>query len=83
MIDFIEAIKVLTNYAEFTIVDGDLDTIVFHTKVDKVPTLDEINAKVEELKAEATAKEATEATAKAALLARLGITADEAKLLLA
>ena len=37
----------------------------------------------EELKAEADAKTEADATAKAALLEKLGITADEAKLLLA
>jgi len=78
----IEAIKVLTNYAEFTIFDGDLENINYHTDVQNKPTIAEILAKAEELQNDRLTQIENNLHAKADLLAKLGITEDEAKLLL-
>jgi hypothetical protein len=48
----------------------------------EAPTQSEIDAAIEQVKAEEAQAEITKATAKAALLSKLGITAEEARLLL-
>lgn len=82
MIHEIEAVKVLTNYAEFTILDGDLEHIDYHTDVANKPSVAQIKAKVIELEAEAAGVVAANNKAKTDLLAKLGITSDEAAILL-
>jgi hypothetical protein len=54
----------------------------FKDKSIVVPTEAEINATVEQIKADEITETAAKATAKAALLAQLGITEEQAKLLL-
>jgi hypothetical protein len=76
------AIQLLRPTAEFSFIEQDYSTVVF-TKLDgNPPTQAEVDAAIEQVKAdEITAKAKGEAD-KAALLAKLGITADEARLLL-
>jgi hypothetical protein len=58
------------------------DTLTVFTKDANAPTMSEIDAKVLELQEQAEQAKIAKATDKAALLSKLGITADEAKLLL-
>lgn len=76
------AIASLKPTAEFTFNDADYSTIEWIKLDGKAPTQAEIDAAIEQIKADEIALAAQKATEKAALLARLGITADEAKLLL-
>ena len=76
------AIKKIRPTAEFVIIDNDYSTIVWHQLDGEAPTQAEINAAIIELQADEEAQAETQAAARAALLDRLGITADEAKLLL-
>lgn len=78
-----QAIYALKPDAEYTHSDNDYSTIQW-IKIDgDAPTQAEINAKIEEIKAKEITDKATREAAKAELLARLRITAEEAKLLLA
>lgn len=74
----VKAIKSLMGDAEWSISDDDLSTLVIHTQGVSAPTEAEVKAEIKRLADEEAAKPA----AKAALLERLGITEDEAKLLL-
>jgi hypothetical protein len=77
-----QAIYALKTDAEYTYSNNDYSTIQW-IKLDGVaPTQAEIDAKIEEIKAKEITDKAAKATAKAELLAKLGITAEEAKLLL-
>ena len=68
-----KAIRHLKPTAEFSLIDGNYDTIKWDVLEGKAPTKAEIASATEEIKAN---------EAKAALLERLGITAEEAALLL-
>jgi hypothetical protein len=75
------AIKSLRPSCEFTLQNDDYATIEFHVLEGDAPTQSEIDAEITRLKkAESDAAKA-ETKAKAALLDRLGITAEEAALL--
>ena len=76
------AIKKLRPTAQFSYSDDDYSTIEWDVLEGDAPTKAEIDAAIKEIKAEEKANEAKAATDKAALLAKLGISADEAKLLL-
>ena len=76
------AIQKLLPTAEFVIRENDYSTIEWHVLEGDAPTQAEINTAIVEIKAEEKAAETKAAADKAALLAKLGITADEAKLLL-
>jgi len=76
------AIKSLRPEAEFSIVGGDYSTIKWDVLEGDAPTQKEVDAAITALDKAEASKETASATAKAALLDRLGITADEAKLLL-
>jgi hypothetical protein len=76
-----EALKALQPDAEFSTYENDT-VIVWNDDSIINPTPEEIEAKIEELKAAETNAATEKAAAKAALLDRLGITADEAALLL-
>jgi hypothetical protein len=78
-----EAIIKLRPNSEFTYSDRDYSTINWIVLKGEAPTQAEINAAIEQIKADEIAEAQTKAQAKTALLERLGITADEAKLLLA
>ena len=77
-----KAIYKLHPEAEFSFIEEDYATIKWDKLKGNAPTQSEIDAAIEQIKAdEITAKAKGEAD-KAALLAKLGITADEARLLL-
>jgi hypothetical protein len=76
------AIKKLKPNSEFSYQDEDYSTIKWDILDGTAPTQVEINAAIEQIKAEEAQAAATKATAKAALLAQLGITEEQAKLLL-
>lgn len=76
-----ELVKVLTSLmpeVEWSISNDDLSTLIIHTEGITAPTQQQINDEIERLASEETAK----AEAKAALLARLGLTSEEAQLIL-
>jgi hypothetical protein len=78
----VDAIQLIDPKAEFIIEGDDYSTIKWNNLTGDAPTKAEIDAAIAEIKADEIAAE-TKATAdKAALLAKLGITADEARLLL-
>jgi hypothetical protein len=76
------AIKNLRPSAEFSFIDNDYSTIKWDVLEGNAPTQDEIDVEINRIKA----TEVTDAQAKAAqrqaLLTRLGITTEEAQLLL-
>lgn len=76
------AIQRLRPTAEFSYSDNDYSTIQWDVLEGEAPTQSEIDAAIEEIKAEELATKAKAATDRTALLARLGITAEEAALLL-
>jgi hypothetical protein len=77
-----QAIRRLRPTAEFSYSDNDYSTIQWDVLEGDAPTKAEIDAAIKAIEAEEKTNEAKAATDKAALLAKLGITADEAKLLL-
>jgi len=81
--ELINAIYYLCPTAEFSFNNTDLDSIVWNHPKKDFPTKEEILEAIEPAKAKAQADLDAKATLKAALLNRLGITEDEAKLLLA
>ena len=78
MISFIDAIVELRPNAQFVCVGNTLEGLTFDDPTIKKPTQKEVDATIKALEA----KEAAKSDAKAALLERLGITAEEAALLL-
>jgi hypothetical protein len=78
----VEAIFKLRPNSEFVIHDNDYSTIEWFVLEGTAPTKAEIDAAIKQIKAEEVTEAAAKATEKTALLARLGLTADEAKLLL-
>ena len=77
-----KAIKKLKPTAEFSFSDNDYSTIKWDLLEGDAPTQADIDAAVKQVKADEAKAEASKAEAKAALLNRLGITAEEAQLLL-
>lgn len=77
-----DAIKSLRPSAEFSYFEDDYSTVQWHVLEGKAPTQTEINAEIAKIKAAEENEASVKAEAKAALLERLGITEDEAKLLL-
>jgi hypothetical protein len=78
----IKAINKLKPNAEFSITDNDYSTIKWDVLEGKAPTQAEIDAAIKEVKADEIAEAKNKAASKSALLDKLGITDDEAKLLL-
>lgn len=76
------AILSLRPGSEFAITENDYSTIEWHILEGKAPTQAQVTAEIEKIKADEIKAEADRLTSKAELLARLGITEDEAKLLL-
>jgi hypothetical protein len=76
------AIRLLKPTAEFSIVDSNYSTVKWDVLQGDAPTQAELDAAVEQVKADEITEATTKAAQKAALLDRLGITEDEAKLLL-
>lgn len=77
-----KAIRHLDPASEFTISEDDLDTLVFIKLTGDEPTHKQITDTIAIVKALESQKKIDAANEKAALLAKLGITEDEAKLLL-
>ena len=78
----VKAIQSLRPDSAFVIMNDDYSTIVWNTLKGKAPTSAEIDAEIERLKTKEIADQSSQQIAKTALLERLGITADEARLLL-
>ena len=78
----IAAIQKLKPNAEFSFTDDDYSTIKWDILDGNAPTQTQIDDAVEQVKADEIAQAEAKAKAKAALLTRLGITAEEAQLLL-
>jgi hypothetical protein len=76
------AIHNLRPGAEFRFDDADYSTIEWVVLDGKAPTQAEIDAEIEAIKAKDIQDEEARQQRKAAVLARLGLTEDEAKLLL-
>jgi hypothetical protein len=77
-----QAIKELSPDSEFSFSSDDISTLSWHNTKALRPTDEEILARCEVVIANIATEAETKSAAKAALLDRLGITADEAKLLL-
>lgn len=77
-----EAIQSLRPGAEFSYTNDDYSTINWIVLEGKAPTLAEVNKEIEKIKKLEIEEPIQRAAAKAALLERLGITAEEAALLL-
>jgi hypothetical protein len=77
-----EALQSLRPGAEFSYTNDDYSTINWVVLEGKAPTLAEVNKEIERIKKLEIEEPALKAAAKAALLERLGITAEEASLLL-
>jgi hypothetical protein len=78
-----KAIHKLKPNSEFIYTDRDYSTINWINLEGDAPTQAEIDEAIEQVKADEIAEGKAKAAQKAAILERLGITADEAKLLLA
>jgi hypothetical protein len=76
------AIKKLKPLAEFSYTDDNYLTIQWDVLDGDAPTQAQIDSEIVKIKADEITAETKAAADKAALLAKLGITADEAKLLL-
>jgi hypothetical protein len=77
-----DAIRKLKPGSEFSFTDDDYSTIKWDVLEGSAPTKLEIDAAIIAIKKNELLDAETKAAAKAALLKRLGITEDEAKLLL-
>jgi hypothetical protein len=78
----VDAIRLLKPTAEFSFTNNDYSTIKWDVLEGDAPTQVEIDAAIEQIKADETTQAATKAAQRQALLTRLGITEDEARLLL-
>ena len=78
-----KAIHKLKPNSEFSFNDDDYSTINWIVLEGNAPTQAEIEDAIEQVKADEITEAAAKATQKAALLERLGISEDEARLLLA
>ena len=81
-IEITAAIRHLVPNAEFSFTDNDLSTLKWDSTELQKPTITQIKAAIPIVKAAQEAEIAAKAATKAALLERLGMTADEAALLL-
>jgi hypothetical protein len=77
-----QAIRKLHPEAEFSYTDNDYATVKWDVLEGTAPTQAEIDAEIVKIKAQEKADKAAKAVDKAALLERIGITAEEATLLL-
>ncbi len=77
-----KAIRKLKPTAEFSFQDDDYSTIKWDVLEGNAPTQKQIDDAIEQVEADELVEAEAKATAKAALLERLGITQDEANLLL-
>jgi len=77
-----KAIQSLKPTAEFSYIDDDYSTIKWDVLDGNAPTKKQIDDEIKKIKADEITDAASQATAKAALLEKLGITSEEAALLL-
>ena len=77
-----KAIQKLKPTAEFSYSDNDYSTIKWDVLDGDAPTQAQIDEAIEQVKADEIAQTETKIAAKSALLEKLGISEDEAKLLL-
>lgn len=77
-----KAIKLLKPNAQFSFQESDYSTIKWDVLEGAAPTQAEIDSAIEQVKENEIAESKAKATAKAQLLAQLGITEEQAKLLL-
>jgi len=77
-----KAIKSLRPEAEFSFNEEDYSTVKWDVLEGNAPTKAQIDAEIVKIKAAEATEAETKSAAKAALFERLGITADEAALLL-
>ena len=77
-----QAIRKLKPNAEFSFIDDDYSTIKWDILEGEAPSKSEIDAAIKQIKADEANSIKANATAKAALLDRLGISESEARLLL-
>jgi len=77
-----KAIKYLKPTAQFSFIDNDYSTIKWDILEGEAPTKKEIDDAIKQVKADEIAETKSKALAKSALLDKLNITEDEAKLLL-
>jgi hypothetical protein len=82
MSDLAKAIKFLKPTAEFSFYNDDYSTIKWDVLDGAAPTQAELNDAIEQVKINEIAEAEAKATARQAILDRLGLTADEAALLL-
>lgn len=83
-IQLVKAIKLLKPTAEFVMKESDYSTIEWHILEGDAPTQAEVEAAVEQVKAQEAQEQADKETAKVAAeakLAALGLTADDLKAL--
>jgi hypothetical protein len=78
-----KAIRNLRPGSEFSFSNDDYSTIKWDVLEGKAPSQKEIDAEIAKIEVEEATAAETKAASKAALLVRLGITAEEAQLLLA
>jgi hypothetical protein len=78
----VKAIRKLKPDAEFSLIEDDYSTIKWDVLEGKAPTQKQIDDAIEQVKADEITEAETKATAKAAILDRLGLTADELKTIL-
>jgi hypothetical protein len=78
----VKAIKKLKPDSQFTFIESDYSTIKWDVLEGDAPTQAEIDVAIKEVKADEVAAGKAKATQKAALLAKLGMTAEEAALLI-
>ena len=82
MSDLTKAIKSLKPNAEFSFQENDYSTIQWDVLEGSAPTQKEIDDAIKQVKIDEAAEAEAKATARAALLAQLGITEEQARLLL-
>jgi len=78
----VKAIHKLKPNSQFQFTDNDYSTIKWDVLDGEAPTQKEIDAAIEQVKADEITEAESKATARQALLTKLGITAEEAQLLL-
>lgn len=77
-----KAIRLLKPTSEFSFQESDYSTVKWDVLEGDAPTQAEIDAAIEQVKADEIAEAAAKATQRQALLDRLGLTEQEARLLL-
>jgi hypothetical protein len=80
--ELVDAIKHINPDAEFSIVDNDLDSIVWDKPKTGHPTKEQILAAIEPAKAAQESERLAKESTKAELLSKLGLTADELAIIL-